>query len=216
MGIVNVSVLVTCFNKEPYLDEAIESVKRQTQSPVEVILVHDACNNPMAHVACTTIILPENRGVANARDVAFKFSKGEMVLFLDADDVISPDCLEKMVTVVKEKADIAYPDIYFWNKLKPELSRTLMELNLETVKKAGKLPIPVSSMMKRDVYEKLGGFRKMPVLEDLDFWVRALCNGYTFGKAETLFWYRQLPDSRNKLDLSVREEVLKSILCQIQ
>ena len=67
-------------------------------------------------------------------------------------------------------------------------------------------------MMKREVYEKLGGFGEFPVLEDLDFFLRALCNDYTFKKSQTLLWYRQTPTSRNQMSYLKKKEVFKKIL----
>jgi len=55
--------------------------------------------------------------------------------------------------------------------------------------------------MHRFVYEKLDGFRQLPVYEDWDFWVRAKFNGYTFARANTLLHYRQNIKSRNHLSM---------------
>lgn len=68
--------------------------------------------------------------------------------------------------------------------------------------------------MKREVYEKVGGFRRFEVMEDLDFWMRALCNDYTFKKTTTLLWYRQIQGNRNSMDISRKREITKEILNQ--
>lgn len=82
------------------------------------------------------------------------------------------------------------------------------------VEKLEKLPIPVTSLMKREVYQMLQGFGKWEVLEDIDFWLRALCNGYTFARAETLLWYRHTQSSRNAIDLGKRTRIMREILEQ--
>lgn len=211
---LDVSVLVCCYNKEEYLNECIESIKRQSKTAREIILVHDGCDAPAAHIAATTIILPDNRGVVAARDEAFRYSRGELILFVDGDDILSPDYLEKMWRVIAKGADVAYPDLFIWNGPHSSLSITPKKITPEFVRDFKRVVIPVTSLMKREIYTKVGGFRVWPVLEDLDFWVRAMCNGYIFRKAETLLWYRRVPGTRNTLDLAERKKTLDKIMEQ--
>lgn len=208
---VDLSIIITCFNKEEYLNDCFESIRRQTRQPKEIILVHDGCSEPQAHIDAETIILKDNVGVSKARDKGVFNSTGKLLLFVDGDDVLSPDYIEKMVATIFDGADITYPDTYFWGK-DPRLTITPDKLTSEFVSNYEKVVIVVSSMMKREVYEKLGGFGEFPVLEDLDFFLRALCNDYTFKKSQTLLWYRQTPTSRNQMSYLKKKEVFKKIL----
>lgn len=211
---INVSVLITCYNKEKYLDECVSSVLRQTKEPREIIIVHDACDEPMHHAAATTIMLKTNFGVARARHEAFRFSTGELILFLDGDDILSPDYLEKMALVLHSGADIAYPDLYFFGDSGKKLSVLDKPVDPALVQELQKLPIPVTCLMNRAIYETNNGFGTWEVLEDLDFWLRAMCNGYTFKKAETLLWYRQEGVKRNAMDMSKKTRIMQEILAQ--
>lgn len=213
---LDISVLITCFNKEKFLDECVVSILRQTKLPKEIIIVHDGCENPMAHAKASTIILPKNMGVSKARHEAFRFSVGKLILFVDADDVLSPDYLERMVRVIIKKADIAYPDLYVWADKDSRLVVTPKKLTPKFVHDFRRVVIPVSCLMKREVYEKLHGFKEWVVLEDLDFWIRAMCNDYTFKKAETLLWYRRAGGTRNTLDINKRKEVIEQIYAQFK
>lgn len=213
---LDLSVLVTCFNKEKYLDECIQSIVRQSKEPKEIIVVHDGCEEPMHHVKVTSIFLKSNKGVAKARHEAFRFSTGKLILFVDGDDVISPDYLEKMCLVLHAGADVAYPDIFHWSDRNARIVITPEQITPQFVQDYNKVVIPVTSLMDRSVYEKLKGFREWPVLEDLDFWIRALCNGYTLKKAQTLLWYRHLPDNRNSGEIGEKKEVMKEILAQFK
>lgn len=197
MPTVDVSILITCFNKEEYLDECVSSVLDQTFKPKEIIVVHDACENPAHHSATTSIMLPKNVGVNTARDIAFSYSTGKFILFLDADDKISPDYIQKMIDI---KTDIAYPDMFLWyvhgkyggdNKLicTPPITAQNMWHHCQ---------IPITCLMTREVYKKLGGFHQFDVYEDWDFWIRAMIAGFKFKKAQTLLWYRQIHGSRNR------------------
>jgi len=218
MNVVDCSILIPCFNKEEFLDECISSIARQTKQPKEIILVHDQCDEPKAHALADTIILRDNVGVAKVRDIAFKYSTSPLVLFLDADDVLSPDYLEKMILVLADGADIIYPDTFFWD-WQGEGSSIFVtpdDLTPAYVKKHKRTTLPVTCLMKREVYEKVGGFREFPVLEDLDFFLRAMCNDYTFKKAQTLLWYRQTQGTRNSADHRKKREVYDQILSQFQ
>lgn len=214
MSKIDVSVLITCYNKEQYLDECVSSVLRQSKEPREIIIVHDECENPMHHAQATSIMLPKNLGVARARQEAFRFSVGELILFLDGDDIISPDYLEKMTMTIAKGADIVFPDIYFFGAGGKKLSILTEKVEPNLVKQLDRLPIPVTCLMKREVYQKLGGFGKWEVLEDLDFWLRAMCNGYTFERADTLLWYRQEGLGRNAMDLGKKTKIMREILEQ--
>jgi glycosyltransferase involved in cell wall biosynthesis len=211
---IDVSVLITCFNKEKYLTDCIESIKRQTKEPKEIIIVHDACKGVGIHLEVDNIVLHQNLGVSKARDAAFKLSSGELILFVDGDDVLSPDYLEKMTLVLAKGADVAYPDIYHWAGKESRLVVLPKKITPKFVQDYQKVVMPVTCLMKRKVYEIVGGFKEWPVLEDLDFWVTAMCKGYTFKKAETLLWYRRTPETRNTMDIIKRREILKQILAQ--
>lgn len=195
----DVSIIVTNFNKpHQQLIECIDSIKEQTVEPLEVILVDDCSDDPRAHAYATSIILPKNVGVAKARDIGVKMSVGKLLLFVDADDKLAPDFIQQCGRVIAKGADIAYPNMLLFdgvprNKLVENPSKITGSYLL-----GRKTSIPVTSMMWRKVYETLGGFDpKLPIFEDWDFWIRAACNGYTFGRANTLLWYRQNEQSRN-------------------
>jgi len=215
---VDISVLITCFYKEQYLDECVSSILRQTELPKEILILHDGCDEPMHHAQATSIMLKSNIGVARARHEVFRYSTGKLVLFLDGDDMLSPDYLEKMLRVLNDKGDcIVYPDIYAFadpGSYKSHLTISLDDYSPSKIKELRKFPIPISCLMKREVYESVGGFKDYPVLEDLDFWLSAMCNGYTFSKAQTLLWYRQEGPRRHAVEISKRVRVLEEILDQ--
>lgn len=192
------------------------SVVRQTKQPKEIIVVHDQCSNPAHHLEVTSIMQKNHLGVSKARWEGFRYSVGSYIVFLDGDDVLNPDYLERMRTACGDKNDIAYPNIYFFDKFNPKLSITPDKFGPDDVKSWGKLPIPVTCMMKRSVFEDLKGFGEFPVMEDLDFWLRAMCNGYTFAKAETLLWYRQEGERRNLVNQELRAKTIATIFEQFE
>jgi glycosyltransferase involved in cell wall biosynthesis len=210
MSKADLSVLITCYNKEAYIDEAIKSILENTIKPLEIILVHDGCDNPVAHVHAKTLILPKNVGVVKSRDEAVRLSKGNLLLFLDGDDKLPPNFIQKCILEMP-KADIVYPDMFLWyvntdKNIYMDAPNTINPTVFFT-----KCGIPVSSMMKRNVYTELGGFGDYPVYEDWEFWLRALSKGYKFRRGNTFLYYRQIPNTRNRQGNEIKEQVYAMI-----
>lgn len=202
---IDLDIVVTCFNKEKYLDECIQSILDNSKQPRRIIVVHDGCASPTHHAAVTSI-MTKNQGVAKARHEGFRFSTSKLILFIDGDDKLFPDYIERMVPNLLE-ADITYPNWFLANGVENELVDVPETLDLRK-----KNSVLISSMMKREVYEKLGGFRDYPIYEDWDFWLRAEKQGFKFKKANTSLWYRQTPDSRNRKSKEFRESIFRKII----
>lgn len=207
----NVSVIITRYNKPPeQVDECIESIRNQTVPVKEIILVDDASETRYAHPEVTTIILPKNIGVGQARAVGVKMSVGKLLLFVDADDKLALDFVQQCGKVIA-KADIAYSNFIMFGDgfERPKLTETPEVLDPTTF--LTHCPIRVTSMMHRKVYEEIGGFSDLPMFEDWEFWIRAMCNGYSFAKANTLFHYRRTVGSRNHVDSVTKSEAISEM-----
>ncbi len=96
-----VSVIITCYNYAHYLEEAIRSCLTQSlsESAYEIVVVNDGGSDDANRILepfknkVRLFHLPENAGVAAARNFGVKQAKGSYVVFLDADDCIHPDLL---------------------------------------------------------------------------------------------------------------------------
>jgi glycosyltransferase involved in cell wall biosynthesis len=92
---MTVSIVIPVYNQERFLARAIESALNQSWSDCEVIVVDDGCTDGspaiMARYAGIRIIRQANRGLAAARNAGLATSRGEIVIFLDADDRLWPD-----------------------------------------------------------------------------------------------------------------------------
>lgn len=208
----DLSVIVTSYNKSPdFIVECFNSLRDQTIEPREIILVDDGSKDPRAHADAISILLPKNVGVSKARDIGVRMSSGRLLLFVDADDKLAPDFIEQSLLVM-EKYDIAYPNILMFGDV--ERNKFIESPEFIDPKRllTEKCDILVTSMMHRRVYESLDGFKDLEIYEDWDFWIRAMCNEYTFKRAYTILWYRQQKDSRiNSTSLSMRENIFHDI-----
>jgi glycosyltransferase involved in cell wall biosynthesis len=107
-----VSVIIPCFNAEKWIEEAIESCLNQTYENVEIIVIDDGSTQILADYG-NQIIWESgpNRGGCYARNRGFNRSKGAFIQYLDADDYLLPQKLEKQVEFLQStKADAVYSD----------------------------------------------------------------------------------------------------------
>jgi glycosyltransferase involved in cell wall biosynthesis len=106
-----VSILIPCFNAEPWLAEAIESALGQTYSAKEVIVVDDGSHDVSLSIirgfgARLRFETGPNRGGNVARNRLLEISNGEWLSFLDADDYLLPQKIEKQVQFLSERPDL--------------------------------------------------------------------------------------------------------------
>ena len=100
-----VSIIVPCYNHAKYLEECIESVKNQSYSNWECIIVDDGSTDDTAVVSRKLetekirYVYQENRGLSGARNTGIRNATGDYILPLDADDTLNPLALEKMMAV---------------------------------------------------------------------------------------------------------------------
>lgn len=109
-----VSVVVPVYNVEKFLDRCVESIVEQTYDNLEIILVNDGskdssaeiCDNWAQKDARVIAVHKENAGAGFARNTGIDAAKGRYILFVDSDDYIAPQTVEKCVSELrKSKAD---------------------------------------------------------------------------------------------------------------
>lgn len=120
-GKMKVSLIIPVYNVEKFLEKCLDSVEKQTYKDLEVIIVNDGSTDGSlkiiedyvgrnAHFCCYSI---ENRGLGGARNYGLGKANGEYIFFLDSDDYVSPDCIEKLADKVeKDKSDISICNNY--------------------------------------------------------------------------------------------------------
>lgn len=150
------SVLVPVYNAEAYLRECVDSVLRQTEQDFELILVNDGsvdgggilCDRFRAlHPDRIKVAHQPNKGLILARRAGIALASGDYCMFLDADDMLEPDCLATVrETIERTGADIVIFNYY--NRYEPEYTTAVAEPVFadNTV---------FSGERKRDVYEEM-------------------------------------------------------------
>jgi glycosyltransferase involved in cell wall biosynthesis len=106
-----ISVLIPAYNAARTLPETLESVRRQTYSALEIIVIDDGSRDSTRAIAEAAaaedprirVISQENRGLAQARNRALEEARGELVAPLDADDLWHPHKLAQQATVLSDE-----------------------------------------------------------------------------------------------------------------
>lgn len=107
---MKISIIIPVFNKENYLDECLISATGQTLEDIEIICVNDGSTDDSLKIlekysendSRIKILKQDNQGPGAARNEGLKIAGGEYVFFLDADDWIETDTLEKLYANAKE------------------------------------------------------------------------------------------------------------------
>lgn len=109
---LKVAVVIPTYNGAAYLQEAIQSVQRQNAVVSEILVVDDASHDKSADIAeklgCRCIRLPENRGVAQARNLGITLASSEFIAFLDQDDRWLPSKVRDQVSFMAEHPEIEF------------------------------------------------------------------------------------------------------------
>lgn len=112
----DVSIIIPCYNVERYISECLDSVLKQTFKDMEIICVEDCSADKTKDILTTyakkhknikIICNKTNQGLAISRNIGVGQSNGKYVYFLDSDDSISSDCIEKLYDKIKhDKCDL--------------------------------------------------------------------------------------------------------------
>jgi glycosyltransferase involved in cell wall biosynthesis len=189
-----VSVIVPVYNKADTVARTIASVLGQTLTNLELIIVDDGSTDNSRDVVEAAIVgneqctyvYQDNAGVAFARtNGVLNYSMGKYILCLDSDDAIEPKYLEHLVPHLDadRTLGIVYTGLWY---IKPDGSEGESpwpkEFNADK-QMAGQNQIPTAALVRREVWERLGGQRQRyaPLgagAEDADFWLRAVSYGF--------------------------------------
>lgn len=103
-----VSILIPAYNAEEWIADSLGSALCQTWEPKEIIVVDDGSTDHTERVARqfeaqgVQVVTQKNQGAAAARNLALSLAKGEYIQYLDADDLLAPEKVERQMEVLKQ------------------------------------------------------------------------------------------------------------------
>jgi len=172
-----VSVIIPVYNGEKFLGEAIESVFVQNHSPLEIIIVDDGSTDSTSDVAKlfgdrVTCVYQENKGVPAARNKGLSLAKGNVIAFLDADDIWMKDKLKLQLGILSAKPETQIVISMFQRIYEKENSAGKTDyVNYDSPQISMAF---TSSVIRRSVFDTIGLLNeKRQLCDDWDWFMRA-------------------------------------------
>lgn len=167
-----VSVIMTVFNSEPWLEAAVESVLQQDWEHLELVVVDDRSSDGSTKILgrladhdqrVRPFLLDENVGTYRAKNIGMSISRGLLLTFMDSDDTISPDRISKQATLLLEQGLVATT----CNYIRRTPMGKLIPMGGLTERQA-----LISLMFKRAVLADIGWFDSVRTSADDEFFER--------------------------------------------
>ena len=179
-----ISVVVTCYNHENYIEQCLRSIFNQTYRNIELIVLDDGSTDSSSEVIqevlkespfVTIFESHENIGVVRTRNKGLNLLNGDYFLFVDSDDFLDDRYVEELYDCANNhQADIVYCDLYNFEKDETYLKAQEFDLhNLLESNYISNCSLVKKTILKGIYYdEKLSGKK----LEDYDFFLNLIIN----------------------------------------
>jgi glycosyltransferase involved in cell wall biosynthesis len=199
-----VSIIIPCYNAETYVGEAIRSALDQSWSATEVIVIDDGSSD------CSFKIIESfgkrlrheggpNRGGCAARNRGIALALGEFIQFLDADDILLPDCVSrKLEWRLRAQDETPVCDVLYRSIEKKESTIGLESQDDDSICALMlKAPLVSAPLHRTSELKAVGGFREgLRAKQEVDLHVRMAMQGTRFVRLpEVLAVWRQTPGS---------------------
>ena len=167
---IKVSIIVPVYNAELFIERCIKSIREQTYTNIEIILVNDGSTDNSESILMDLAqtdprivdVKQKNQGVSAARNTGMQRAQGDYILFIDSDDWIEKDMVASLLQPLTEKAyDFVFCDYYLvTDKAKERIhlfKGAETEIAINTVKKASITTDCINSawlaLYKREIIE---------------------------------------------------------------
>ncbi len=177
-GKPTISVIIPVYNGERFLAEAIQSVLDQTLPPDEIIVVDDGSIDASAAIALSfgppvRVLSQPNLGPAAARNLGVAHATGDLLAFLDADDLWTPDKLARQAQVLRADPGCEAVLGRAENFISPELDASQAMRLAKTAAQTGEF-LAGALLIRRAAFLRVGWFdARLRHGEFIDWWARA-------------------------------------------
>ena len=215
-----ITVIVPIYNTSKYLDKCINSIIKQTYENIDIILINDGSNDNSQEICekyqkkdkRIRLINQKNKGVSKARNKGLELSKGKYISFIDADDFIEQNMLEKMYeNISKTQSDVTVCGYDFYKNGKYKFIKE-KNYTLEKEKKyEGIFNFSVcNKLYKKEILENIK-FDNKKIAEDIafNFKVFQKINKISFILETPLYHYRIRKESASNTYNENHLEVLE-------
>lgn len=182
-----ISVIIPTYNRKNSISEALESIYAQSYKNYEIIVIDDGSTDETSnfisyiHPNVRLLTLPKNKGAANARNRGIEIANGDVLAFLDSDDLWAPDYLLSQISYLQNNPDAS---AVFSSHLKSDEFNNTINISHRWPIKAPQLQLVINKnfihtmslfMVRKDAFLKTGKLKvKLTICHDRDFYIRFL------------------------------------------
>lgn len=201
-----VSVVMSVYNGERWLKEAIESVLCQTFADFEFIIVDDGSTDQSPEIireyasrdSRIIVITKENSGLAESLNVGIERARGYWIARMDADDICKPNRFQKQVSYLKKNSNIALVSgaVEYIDESGEIFGRTYPITSINQIKKRilnfGNIIVHPAVMMRKDAFNSCKGYcAGLTTVQDMHLWHKFLRKNYDISiLPDVLIYYR--------------------------
>lgn len=204
MGIPLVTIIIPTFNRRRWIGECLDSIKAQTYEQIETLVIDDCSTDgtveclrsdsrySFAHLH----VQAKNGGASEARNTGIRMARGELIVFIDSDDLLAPNHVEKAVAAFKENANVGLfscdstiigteSEVLYsgrtWHEIQSELKNYPVRTGLRSLKDVFIFSnIFPGFTLPKAVFEKIGYFNQSIFpMDDYDLMLRVAGAGYS-------------------------------------
>lgn len=190
-----VSVIVSCYNHEKYIEECILSVLNQSYSNIELLVVDDGSSDASVDVINGLkekhnfyFLAQKNKGLTRTLNETIAKSKGEYIVPLGSDDVMLPHRISTQIEYIKDKPEVGIcggnielidSDGTLYPESRQSRDVPFRRMNFEDVFLERKPYVPATTLLiRREALDVVGGFDEDNRLEDLMIELKITKAGY--------------------------------------
>ncbi|ADB38480.1 glycosyltransferase family 2 protein [Spirosoma linguale] len=222
-----VTVVITCYNHGQFLADAIDSVVQQTWSPfsklaqmvkpIEIIVVDDGSTDNTREVSAryrnVKYIYQENQGLSAARNTGTKASKGDFVIFLDADDWLYPACIDIGANLMIHNPALAFVSgghdkVTINKELLSSEARNINDHHYLRLLEGNYIGMHATVMYRRTVLNAYAFDTSLKACEDYDMYLRIARTYPVLHHTNKVAAYRILPKSMSASNTKMLTAVL--------
>lgn len=210
-----ISVIIPAYNAGRFLPQAIDSIHKQTHKPHEIIVVDDGSDDNTETVVknITGNIhyhFQENTGVASARNQGLELATGDLITFIDADDIWVKNKIEIQLNLLKNTPQV---DIVIGFLRRVAMNEYNSTNKIYEDQKSGVFALQLgSALIRKGVFQKVGNFdEKMKMSEDLDWFLRVKESKIdVFIHDDVVQYYRQHENNITRDHITTKHSMLKA------
>jgi glycosyltransferase involved in cell wall biosynthesis len=216
----NISVIITCYREGELIFDAVYSILNQSLLPLEILIVNDASSDRATIAVCQkleqnpliqVIWRVTNGGSSVAREDGFKAAQGEILVPLDADDVLPTNALALIAKAFQDTPDAGF---VYGNYVRQSQADTEgVEINpgdiaLQSMLRARSFSLSTNwrligtTPLKRSLWQSINGYDPefgVEDLHDVEFWIRAIASGCNYIYIpEVIYTWRKYLGSNSK------------------